>query len=139
MEHGTTCHLSTCLSLTFLPLSCAFCRQAFCESHFLPAQHDCTAPGAKESSRTLSESELAKRILRTSQRQRGETGEGVGGMGTGRLPCQRRGCKGFSLVVGGSVGGGEERKTGLAVRSGGEMVQHKAPSCERCKGLYCSR
>lgn len=78
----------------------------------------------------LSESELAKRVLKASRGS--EAGL------KGRLPCQRRGCKGFSLEVGGQVSGGAGA-TGMAIKSGGDMVQHRAPSCERCKGLFCSR
>ncbi|CAO1612693.1 unnamed protein product [Parajaminaea phylloscopi] len=120
MEHGTNCHLSSCLQLSFLPLSCPFCRRLFCESHFLPAQHTCQAPGAKDSASVLTSAELTKRVLRANT-------EGDS-LGSSRLPCQKRGCKAHSLEVHNASSTEQYRQS----------VQHKAPTCHRCSGLFCS-
>ncbi|PWN23386.1 hypothetical protein BCV69DRAFT_286581 [Microstroma glucosiphilum] len=125
MEFGTNCHLSTCLHLSFLPLSCPYCHHSFCESHFLPRQHACTAPGSADN--VLSSNEVLKRVLRANP--------------SARLPCQKRGCKNFSLEVGKESSEGAQArvvvKDGTDLQTPGRAFEHAAPTCVNCKGLYC--
>lgn len=142
-EYGTHCHLSSCLRTSFLPLSCAFCRSTFCEAHFLPDQHKCSSPGASESQRILTPNELAKRVLRANPGRAGQAGSGQ------RLPCQKTGCKGFSLEVapsGGTPSGSSSATPSVAVKDAdgvqvqsqaSNAFQHKAPTCPNCRGLFC--
>lgn len=150
MEFGTNCHLSTCLHLSFLPLSCPYCHHSFCESHFLPRQHACTAPGSANN--VLSSNEVLKRVLRANPASTRGPGSAIGDGGA-RLPCQKRGCKKFSLEVGkedsGSNGASNSRagqegaqarvvvKDGTDVQTSGRAFEHAAPTCVNCKGLYC--
>lgn len=142
MEHGTNCHLSTCLSLSFLPLTCPFCRHLFCESHFLPVQHSCDAPGSASHNNVLSETELLKRVLRAN------SGGAAGGGGPGdsssgrRLPCQKSGCKRFSLHVDSeeeqAVRGQIGSQPDLTIKDAQSAVfKHKAPTCTNCHALFC--
>ncbi|PWN45706.1 hypothetical protein IE81DRAFT_166598 [Ceraceosorus guamensis] len=118
MDVGVHCPLSSCLTLTFLPISCPYCRKKFCESHFLPSQHACSAPGS--SSKHLSDSELVRLVARANP-------------GTDRTPCQSKGCKGKSLQVG-------KQGMGISVAEGSSAgVSHAAPRCERCGGLFCMK
>lgn len=148
MEHGTQCHLSTCLSLTFLPLACPFCRHDFCESHFLPTQHLCSAPGSANYNRVLSETELLKRILKVNDGQQQAGASGAPG-GRRRLPCQKSGCKRFSLEVeregedvdsalGGS-GAGNRPEVMVKNAESVKVFRHRAPTCPRCHALFCVR
>ncbi|WVR05315.1 hypothetical protein IAU60_002329 [Kwoniella sp. DSM 27419] len=41
---GRECHHPACHLHDFLPFSCPACQQSFCQPHFLPSQHACTAP-----------------------------------------------------------------------------------------------
>ncbi|KAK8869668.1 hypothetical protein IAR55_000236 [Kwoniella newhampshirensis] len=41
---GQECHHPACHLHDFLPFSCPACHQSFCQPHFLPSQHSCTAP-----------------------------------------------------------------------------------------------
>ncbi|TXT10633.1 hypothetical protein VHUM_02138 [Vanrija humicola] len=44
MSLGTECHHDACNLHDFLPFSCPACKLAFCQDHFLPSHHSCTAP-----------------------------------------------------------------------------------------------
>ncbi|WOO82384.1 AN1-type zinc finger protein 2B [Vanrija pseudolonga] len=44
MSLGTECHHDACHLHDFLPFSCPACMLAFCQDHFLPSHHTCTAP-----------------------------------------------------------------------------------------------
>jgi predicted nucleic acid binding AN1-type Zn finger protein len=114
MEVGQHCQLSTCSRLSFLPIVCVYCSAVFCESHFLPEQHSCTAPAAINS--VLSEDELLRRLA--------NSGSG------GRLPCQRSGCKKLSF----------ELKTAAttSTNSASTAFTHAAPRCERCQKFFCA-
>ena len=123
----------TCGRLSFLPITCPYCRTDFCELHFLPEQHACKAPGATNT--VLSDVELAKRYARCSS--------GSGPTASGRLPCQKRGCKKFSLELEPDK---ESSSSSTSVRvvdgsgsnqSVGRTFTHAAPRCERCRGLFC--
>ncbi|KAN0065247.1 hypothetical protein ACQY0O_001744 [Thecaphora frezii] len=146
MEVGTHCSEASCGRLSFLPITCPFCRSEYCESHFLPEQHACSAPGALTS--TLSDTELAKRYARSAPNRGSSTTEH-------RLPCQKRGCKKFSLQVAGadtdmSTAAGTASNSRIVDGAGGSQAlrgggaapaarpfAHEAPRCERCRGLYC--
>ncbi|PWZ00282.1 hypothetical protein BCV70DRAFT_107724 [Testicularia cyperi] len=119
MEVGKHCQLSTCSRLSFLPVSCAYCSSTFCESHFLPEQHQCTDPSIANS--VLSEEELLRRLA----------GSGAGG----RLPCQRKGCKKLSFEVT-TDAAGSSSNTGHITQA--RSFTHKAPRCERCRGFFCA-
>ncbi|BEJ14005.1 hypothetical protein CspHIS471_0311790 [Cutaneotrichosporon sp. HIS471] len=41
---GTACHHRACNLHDFLPFYCPACKKAFCQPHFLPSSHECTAP-----------------------------------------------------------------------------------------------
>ncbi|ODN98521.1 hypothetical protein L198_03767 [Cryptococcus wingfieldii CBS 7118] len=41
---GSECNHPACYLHDFLPFSCPACHQSFCQPHFLPSQHSCTAP-----------------------------------------------------------------------------------------------
>ncbi|WWD16068.1 hypothetical protein CI109_100493 [Kwoniella shandongensis] len=41
---GQECKHPACHLHDFLPFSCPACHQSFCQPHFLPSQHNCTAP-----------------------------------------------------------------------------------------------
>ncbi|SPO26745.1 uncharacterized protein UTRI_04053_B [Ustilago trichophora] len=121
MEIGEHCAFSTCGRLSFLPVSCPLCTTTFCESHFLPEQHSCTK--AASTSTILSDDELLRRIASTGS--------------SGRLPCQKRGCKKLSFEV-------EKQSTSASSSSqvppapSRRAFTHAAPRCERCKGLFCA-
>lgn len=104
---GVHCALAECGRLSFLPLRCASCTAKFCEQHFLPEQHRCAAPGAQ--SRSLSDAALAARMADANS-----------GSSELRVPCQKPGCKRFSLQVNSS-----------------SKLSHTAPRCERCGALFC--
>lgn len=151
MEIGEYCKLSSCSTLTYLPVNCPYCRIRYCQSHFLPAQHDCKAPGAAEADRTLSDAEILKRIQRANERRRevqqGATHSIAAGIlppddvnnvaGPSKLPCQKAGCKQYSLQLDPSTPQG----TTQIDDGGGQRVNviHKAPRCERCRGFFCMR
>ena len=150
MEIGEHCKLSSCLVLTFLPVNCPYCRSLFCQSHFLPSQHDCKAPGAAEADRTLSETEVLKRVQRANERRR-EVQQGAAARareaeedaddaaGPSKLPCQRAGCKQFSLQLD-PVLLGQSRPVNVIKQDGAHQktkVVHAAPRCHRCRGFFC--
>lgn len=83
MEIGQHCAFSTCGRLSFLPVACPLCTTTFCESHFLPEQHRCAK--AASTSKVLSDDELLQRIAASGS--------------SGRLPCQKQGCKKLSFEV----------------------------------------
>lgn len=83
MDIGEHCTLGSCAILTFLPITCPYCRALFCQSHFLPLQHSCQAPGAADADRTLSDTEILKRVQRANQRRRDvQQGAGAGAAAT---------------------------------------------------------
>ncbi|WVQ71707.1 hypothetical protein IAR50_001248 [Cryptococcus sp. DSM 104548] len=41
---GSECGHPACYLHDFLPFNCPACHQPFCQPHFLPSQHSCTAP-----------------------------------------------------------------------------------------------
>lgn len=156
MEIGEYCTLSSCATLTFLPITCAYCRSRFCQSHFLPLQHHCQAPGAAEADRTLSDTEILKRYQRVNARRKDVQAAGSGGQDLAtisnstieeqeepsRLPCQRAGCKRFSLHMDANVPKIKEgNETVNVVKRDGRHDQrvftHAAPRCERCRGFFC--
>lgn len=152
MEIGEHCKLSSCLTLTFLPVNCPYCRSRFCQSHFLPSQHDCKAPGAAEADRTLSETEILKRVQRANERRREvQQGESSGQAaardqeesdkaGPAKLPCQRAGCKQFSLQLDPTTLNSTKSAVNVSQQDGGHQsskVIHAAPRCDRCKGFFC--
>ncbi|GAC99083.1 thymidylate synthase [Pseudozyma hubeiensis SY62] len=118
MEVGTHCELSTCGRLSFLPISCPLCTTTFCESHFLPEQHRCDK--ASSTSKALSDDELFERIASTGS--------------SGRLPCQKQGCKKLSFHV------QTQPSTSADSNAAGfqRTFTHAAPRCERCRGLFCA-
>ncbi|CAO1626397.1 unnamed protein product [Sympodiomycopsis kandeliae] len=130
MEHGSNCHLSSCLSLTFLPISCPYCKQIYCESHFLPLQHSCSSPGSQNYNSVLSETELLKRVLKSNSTSTN---------GGDRLPCQKNGCRKFSLEVQQSDALGASKNFDVAVKNGDQVTtfKHKAPTCTNCHALFC--
>lgn len=156
MEVGEHCKLSSCLTLTFLPINCPYCRSLFCQSHFLPSQHDCKAPGAAEADHTLSETEILKRVQRANERRRviqqgGEAGRSaqVQGMdekeekdaGPSKLPCQKAGCKQFSLQLDPTTLA-DSRPVNVSQRDGTHQntkIVHAAPRCHRCRSFFCMR
>ena len=95
---GEHCGLASCRALSFLPIRCAACHTLFCEQHHLPEQHHCVraAPAAG----------AATPAPATST----------------RVPCQKRGCKRFSLQV---------------LPTDGSRAMHQAPRCDRCGALFC--
>ncbi|EPQ26893.1 uncharacterized protein PFL1_05528 [Pseudozyma flocculosa PF-1] len=158
METGTHCADTSCNRLSFLPITCAYCRSEYCESHFLPEQHSCAAPGALDS--TLSDTELVERFARSSSSANRDAST------PDRLPCQKRGCRKFSLELaaspsssssssspqtGTSTGAGAGAGIRLVDGAGGSRTvqpastaagpgrpfSHAAPRCERCRGLFC--
>lgn len=122
MEVGEHCALSTCGRLSFLPVSCPLCTTTFCESHFLPEQHSCAAAATKTA--VLSDDELLRRIAASGL--------------SGRLPCQKKGCKKLSFEVqSDSTSTPSSGSTGSQVAPR-RAFTHAAPRCERCKGLFCA-
>lgn len=150
---GDHCTLLECNVLTFLPVTCAYCRGLYCQSHFLPLQHACKAPGAAEADRTLSDTEILKRLQRANVRRKDVQGtsDAIGGVSlrsdgydeeTSRLPCQLKGCKRFSLQLDQQTSRSAAEIGKLSVnKSDGKYGQrsftHAAPRCERCRGFYC--
>lgn len=151
MEVGEHCTLESCHRLTFLPISCAYCRSFFCQSHFLPLQHRCSAPGAAEADRTLSDTEILKRVQRANARrveiQRGEeattSSSALGSVegGPSRLPCQKVNCKRFSLQLDQPSVTPAKSPLGVSLNDGRHdwrpAVTHAAPRCDRCRGFFC--
>lgn len=155
MEIGEHCKLESCHRLTFLPVKCAYCRDVYCQSHFLPSQHDCRAPGAAEADRMLTDTEILKRVQRVNARrtelQTGGTSSSSGATqaqgeveaeGPSRLPCQKAGCKRFSLQLDGEPAPPSSSKApvGVSVSDGrheARSVTHAAPRCDRCRGFFC--
>lgn len=166
MEIGEQCKLESCHRLTFLPVKCAYCRNLYCQSHFLPLQHDCTAPGAAEADRTLTDTEILKRVQRVNARRRevqgaasSATTDGAGrqelqrtedcgkeeeeAAGPSRLPCQKAGCKRFSLQLEGRPAppsSSSNAPMGVSISDGrheARSVTHAAPRCDRCRGFFC--
>ena len=160
MEIGEYCTLSSCATLTYLPVTCAYCRSRFCQSHFLPLQHQCKAPGAAEADRTLSDTEILKRYQRVNARRKDVQAAGPGGESIpiassstrvtvdeaeeepSRLPCQRAGCKRFSLHMDASMPKIKEgnQTINISKRDGRHehrIFTHAAPRCDRCRGFYC--
>nr|XP_019013648.1 uncharacterized protein I206_01719 [Kwoniella pini CBS 10737]OCF52429.1 hypothetical protein I206_01719 [Kwoniella pini CBS 10737] len=41
---GKECHHQACHLHDFLPFACPACKLSFCQPHFLPSQHSCSAP-----------------------------------------------------------------------------------------------
>lgn len=122
MEIGEHCAFSTCGRLSFLPVSCPLCTTTFCESHFLPEQHKCAK--AASTSTVLSDDELLRRITSTGS--------------SGRLPCQKKGCKKLSFEVeqrSADDGGSSSSLIAMPTR---RAFTHAAPRCERCRGLFCA-
>lgn len=147
MDIGEHCTLTSCNTLTFLPVNCFHCRHRFCQSHFLPLQHDCKAPGAAEADRTLSETEILLRVQQASARRRqiqqGDESPLIDGSesiaGPSKLPCQKAGCKQFTLQLDPT-----SLKDQIAAEKSAEQrppskvkVIHAAPRCERCRGFFC--
>lgn len=125
MEIGEHCNLSTCGRLSFLPVSCPLCTTVFCESHFLPEQHICTK--ASSTSKVLSDDELLRRIASTGS--------------SGRLPCQKQGCKKLSFEVRNQPAASSTPASTAATTTTttfNRAFTHAAPRCERCKGLFCA-
>lgn len=151
MEIGDYCKLESCQTLTYLPVNCPYCRRKYCQSHFLPSQHDCKAPGAAEADKTLSETEILKRIQRANERrkeiQQGTEmttttiglGSGVDQAGPSKLPCQKAGCKQYSLQID-AVTLSNSKPPTVSQRDGTHQdarVVHAAPRCDRCRGFFC--
>ncbi|PWN52077.1 hypothetical protein IE53DRAFT_385510 [Violaceomyces palustris] len=109
MNVGNHCHLASCNSLSFLPISCQNCQEKFCESHYLPEHHQCTDPSP----------------LAGSQRdvRPGET----------RLPCQKNGCNKPTL----NVASTDSIRTSGGDTAGGIPFTHSGPRCERCGCSFC--
>lgn len=128
MEIGEHCSLSECSRLSFLPIQCTLCTTTFCESHFLPEQHSCGAATTKAS--VLSEDELLRRIASSGA--------------SGRLPCQKKGCKKLSFEVQSHPSTTSSSTPSSAPASNETQAPlrkaftHTAPRCERCKGLFCA-
>lgn len=155
MEIGEHCTLKSCASLTFLPIACPYCRSSFCQSHFLPLQHACQAPGAAEADRTLSDSEILKRIQRANTRRKqvqGSTHDAQSSSSSGsldvseppnRLPCQLKGCKRFSLQMDNpqqDIHASANIKPNTTLQDGSHgrrTFTHVAPRCDRCHGFFC--
>lgn len=154
MDMGEHCTLQSCLVLTFLPVNCPYCRDRYCQAHFLPLQHGCKAPGAAEADRTLSDTEILKRIRRANARRREVQAAGPGAEPITattkaeeeeeepiRLPCQSAGCKRFSLYVDATVHQKSERGAmSISTLDGGHERRpftHAAPRCDRCRGFFC--
>lgn len=141
MEIGEHCNLESCSTLTYLPVKCSYCRGNFCQSHFLALQHDCKAPGAAESDRILSEAEIIERVQKANERRK-QVQQGVASgindesqQGPSKLPCQRAGCKNYSLELDPVTS--KESKTGQKEQQA--KVIHAAPRCDRCHGFFCMR
>lgn len=131
MEFGQHCALSACGRLSFLPVSCPLCTTSFCESHFLPEQHHCAK--AASTSKVLSDEELLHRIAASRS--------------SGRLPCQKQGCKKLSFAVQTQPAAASPAQQATATSSisgssasapSRRAFTHAAPRCERCKGLFCA-
>ncbi|SOV07470.1 uncharacterized protein UDID_05092 [Ustilago sp. UG-2017a] len=125
MEVGEHCALSTCGRLSFLPVSCPLCTTTFCESHFLPEQHICAK--AASTSKVLSDDELIRRLASSGS--------------SGRLPCQKRGCKKVSFGVQGQAAtapASSNSTSDSSTTAPGRAFTHAPPRCERCKGLFCT-
>ena len=129
MEIGEHCALSSCGRLSFLPVSCPLCSTTFCESHFLPEQHGCAT--AASSSTVLRGDELLRRITTSGS--------------SGRLPCQKQGCKKLSFEVrNGSANTAKPAASPTSSLTGSSNTPprraftHAAPRCDRCKGLFCA-
>lgn len=116
MEIGTHCALSDCGRLSFLPISCPLCTTTFCESHFLPEQHSCS--NASSTIKNLSDHDLLRQLASADS--------------SGRLPCQKSGCKKLSFEV-------QKQPLDAPTRNLTKTAfTHAAPRCERCKGLFCA-
>lgn len=117
MEFGHHCELSTCSRLSFLPITCPYCKAAFCESHYLTDQHACASAESTES--VLSEEVFLQRLAASDA--------------GGRLPCQRKGCKSLSFQL-------QTQPTASPTASTGshKVFTHTAPRCDRCKGFFCA-
>ena len=122
MNVGEHCSFTTCGRLSFLPVSCPLCSTTFCESHFLPEQHKCAK--AASSSTVLSDEELLRRIASSG--------------GSGRLPCQKQGCKKLSFEVQKQPASGSGSASSSSEGPTRRAFTHAAPRCERCKGLFCA-
>ncbi len=122
MEVGEHCAFSTCGRLSFLPISCPLCTTTFCESHFLPEQHSCAAAATRTT--VLSDDELLRRIATTGS--------------SGRLPCQKKGCKKLSFEVQSGSSSSDAKPTASSTAPTQRAFTHAAPRCERCKGLFCA-
>lgn len=132
MEIGQHCAFSTCGRLSFLPVACPLCTTTFCESHFLPEQHRCAK--AASTSKVLSDDELLQRIAASGS--------------SGRLPCQKQGCKklSFEVQTQPATASPAQRAATIASSTLGppatapskRAFTHAAPRCERCKGLFCA-
>ncbi|SJX63512.1 uncharacterized protein SRS1_14268 [Sporisorium reilianum f. sp. reilianum] len=123
MEIGQHCALAACGRLSFLPVSCPLCTTTFCESHFLPEQHRCAK--AASTSKVLSDDELLQRIAASGS--------------SGRLPCQKHGCKKLSFEVQTQPAAASDSMRGSSVLAPPRRaLTHAAPRCERCKGLFCA-
>jgi predicted nucleic acid binding AN1-type Zn finger protein len=121
METGEHCALETCGRLSFLPVPCPLCIITFCESHFLPDQHAC----AKAQSTVLSDDELLRRIATSGS--------------SGRLPCQKQGCKKLSFEVQAPPSQNRTVASDPGLPSSSQRTfTHAAPRCDRCKGLFCA-
>ncbi|CAD6884757.1 unnamed protein product [Tilletia controversa] len=133
MEFGTHCRLENCNRLDFLPVKCPACKEPFCDTHYLPPAHECTAPGASEFK--------PEEFVDPASRKAASS--------TVRTPCPVQGCKRFTLQVEEREGGEGKavgsRQTGPASSSSSRDVQqkeqkaftHTAPRCYRCQGLFC--
>ncbi|SNX84961.1 uncharacterized protein MEPE_03670 [Melanopsichium pennsylvanicum] len=119
MEVGEHCATPTCGRLSFLPVSCPLCKTTFCEAHFLPEQHSCSTAAATSS--ILSDDELLRRIASSGA--------------SGRLPCQKKGCKKLSFQV---PNGSVSSPSASSQEPQRRPFTHAAPRCERCKGLFCA-
>ncbi|KAK0536203.1 hypothetical protein OC835_002101 [Tilletia horrida] len=113
MEYGTHCRLPECNRLDFLPISCPACREQFCNSHYLPAAHACSAPGAQ----ALAEPALVDPEARKAAST------------TSRPPCPIKGCKRLTLLV-------EPQKTTVgawqAAAGATYSSTHRDPSAHGC-------
>lgn len=121
MNVGEHCTLASCGRLSFLPVACPLCSTTFCESHFLPEQHSCASSASK--TKVLSDDELLRRLASSGA--------------SGRLPCQKQGCKKLSFEVQNAASSASSKEP-LTAESSGRAFTHKAPRCERCKGFFCA-
>ncbi|KAE8257480.1 hypothetical protein A4X13_0g2329 [Tilletia indica] len=130
MEYGIHCRLADCNRLDFLPVKCPACKEPFCDTHYLPPAHQCTAPGASE----FQPEEFVDPAARKAASS------------TVRTPCPVPGCKRFTLNVeeqkGGKPGGSQQAGSSSSAGSGSsgseqKAFTHTAPRCYRCQGLFC--